>query len=109
MISKLLSHAPGAEDGIWPCLPVRDALEQVMNEQLSRGLTSQCVTRGGHTGAAKVGSGERHRRQIRWLWAQSMEYTHPRVASMLHDLEEGCLREADWEDNEAKISRRMRY
>ncbi len=109
MIGKLLSHAPEAEDGVWPCLPVRDALEQVMNEHLSRGLT---VAMRNSRGAHWRGEGGAQERTIAAKyagWAQSMEYTHPRVAAMLHDLEESYLREADWEDNEAKITRRMRY
>jgi len=109
MIGKLLSHAPEAEDGVWPCLPVRDALQQVMNEHLSRGLT---VALRNARGAHWRGEGGAQERDIaaRYAgWAQSMEYTHPRVATILHDLEESYLREADWEDNEAKITRRMRY
>jgi hypothetical protein len=109
MIGKLLSHAPEAEDGIWPCLPVRDALEQVMNKHLSRGLT---VAMRNSRGAHWRGEGGAQEREIvaKYAdWAQSMEYTHPRVAAMLHELEESYLRDADWEDSEAKITRRMRY
>jgi len=38
-----------------------------------------------------------------------MEYTHPPVAAILRELEQSYLRDAEWEDNEAKIMRRMRY
>ncbi|WDA41431.1 HigA family addiction module antitoxin [Erythrobacter sp. BLCC-B19] len=109
MIGKLLSHAPKAEDGIWPCLPVRDALEQVMNEHLSRGLTIAMRNSRGVHWRGEGGAQERSIAAKYAGWAQSMEYTHPRVAAILRGLEASYLREADWEDNEAKITRRMRY
>ena len=108
-VGKLLSHSPAAKDGIWPCSPVRDALEQVTNEHLARGLT---IAMRNSRGAHWRGEGGAQERSIAAKyagWAQAMEYTHPRVAAILHGLEESYLREADWEDNEAKITRRMRH
>ncbi|QDP18694.1 hypothetical protein [Sphingomonas xanthus] len=108
-IGQLLSHAPAAEDGVWPCMPVRDALEQVANEDLGRGLQ---IAKRNSRGAHWRGEGGAQERAIAAKyagWAKAMEYTHPRVAAILHELELSYLHEAEWEDNEAKIMRRMRY
>jgi hypothetical protein len=108
-IGQLLSHAPAAEDGVWPCMPVRDALEQVANEDLGRGLhIAKRNSRGVHW-RGEGGAQERAIASEYAGWAKAMEYTHPRVAAILHELESSYLNEAEWEDNEAKIMRRMRY
>lgn len=108
-IGQLLSHAPAAKDGVWPCMPARDALEQVANEDLGRGLH---IAKRNSRGAHWRGEGGAQERAIAAKyagWAKAMEYTHPRVAAILHELELSYLHEAEWEDNEAKIMRRMRY
>jgi hypothetical protein len=37
-LGKLFSAAPVGEDGFWPCEPVRDALEEIATETLSRAV-----------------------------------------------------------------------
>lgn len=109
MIGKLLSKARPAADGVWPCLPVRDALEQVTNEHIERGLHVALRNARGAHWRGEGGAQERELAAKYAGWAQAMEYTHPRVAGILRGLEKSYLRDADWEDNEAKITRRMRY
>lgn len=107
-IGQLLSHAPAADDGVWPCLPVRDALEQVMSEHIGRGLHVALRNARGAHWRGEGGAQERVIAAKYGGWAKAMEYTHPRVAAILHELEESYLREAEYEDNDAKITRRMR-
>ena len=109
MIGKMLANAPAADDNIWPCLPVRDALEQVANHHIEQGLhVALRNARGAHW---RGGGGTQERElaaQYRG-WAEAMAYTHPRVAAILRGVEKAYLSEADWEDNDAKVARRMRY
>ena len=37
-IGKLLSHALIGDDGIWPCEPVRQVIEDIQSESLTRGI-----------------------------------------------------------------------
>ncbi|WP_337180303.1 hypothetical protein [Sphingopyxis granuli] len=108
-IGQLLSHAPTDEEGVWPCLPVREALEQVLNEDMGSGVHTGIRNSRGVHWRGEGGSQEREIAAKYAGWANSMEYTHPRVAAILRGLEQSYLHEADWEDNEAKITRRMRY
>ena len=39
MIGQLLSKAPAGEDGIWPCEPVRELLEQINSQNMGNGFT----------------------------------------------------------------------
>lgn len=108
-MGHLLAHAPAADDDVWPCMPVRDALEQVTNEELERGLhVALRNSRGAHW-RGEGGAQERGIAAKYAGWAKAMEYTHPRVAAILRGMEDAYLREAEWEDSDAKITRRMRY
>ena len=107
MIGKLLSHAPADADKVWPSIAVRDALEQVMTEQIERGL---CVALFNSRGVHSRGDGGDQEREIaaRYAgWAEAMEYTHPRVAAMHRSMERSYLHDAEREDTEAKASRRL--
>ncbi|MGY4259345.1 addiction module HigA family antidote [Bradyrhizobium sp. USDA 4516] len=107
MIGKLLSHAPAEADGVWPCLPVRDALEHVMTEEVERGIAVALFnSRGVHWRG--VGGGEERELAAKYgRWAQAMEYSHPRVSAMLRGMERSYLSDAEREDIDAKINRRL--
>lgn len=109
MIGKVFSTAPAAEDGVWPTLAVRDALEQVANEHIERGLHVALRNARGVHWRGEGGAQERELAAKYRGWADAMEYTHPRVAAILRGVEKSYLSEAEWEDNDAKIARRMRY
>jgi hypothetical protein len=108
-IGKLLSHAAPDEDGVWPCLPVRDVLEEVTNEHIGLGVEVALHNSRGVHWRGEGGDAERALAAKYGNWAASMEYTHPRVAAILRNLEQSYLRQADWEDSDARIARRMRY
>lgn len=107
MLGKLLSHAPPDEDGVWPCMPVRDALENVMTEHIGRGLHMALFNSRGATWRGDGGDQERALAAKYALWAEAMEYTHPRVAAVHRDMERTYLYQAEREDTEAKASRRL--
>jgi hypothetical protein len=109
MIGQILSKAPPAVDGVWPCLPVRDALEEVLTEHMGQGLHVALRNARGVHWRGEGGSQEREIAAKYRAWADAMEYTHPKVAAIHRGLEKSYLREAEWEDNDAKITRRMRY
>lgn len=107
MIGQLLSHAPAAADEVWPCVPVREALEHLITEQLSRGLEVALYNSRGVHSRGPGGSPERALAAKYGGWAQAMEFSHPRVAAMLRDMELWYTREAEREDQDAEVSRRL--
>jgi hypothetical protein len=107
MIGKLLSHAPADDDGVWPIKPVRDALEQVLTEHIERGISVALFNARGAHFRGEGGYQERELAAKYANWAESMEYTHPRVSAFLRRMERSYLRDAEWEDNDARVSRRM--
>jgi addiction module HigA family antidote len=109
MIGQILAKAPAAEDEVWPCLPVRDALEVVANHHIEQGVHVALRNARGAHWRGEGGAQERELAAQYRGWAESMAYTHPRVAAILRGVEKTYLREAEWEDNDAKVARRMRY
>ena len=109
MIGKLLSHAPADEDGIWPVKPVRDAIEQIFTEHIGRGISVALFNARGAHFRGDGGFQERELAAKYASWAESMEYTHPRLATLLREMERSYLRYAEWEDSDARVSRRMRH
>ncbi|WP_191086016.1 hypothetical protein [Roseococcus microcysteis] len=109
MIGKILAKAPAGEDNVWPCLPVRDALEVVANHHIERGMHVALRNARGAHWRGEGGVQERELAAKYRGWADATAYTHPRVAAILRGVEKAYLSEADWEDNDARIARRMRY
>ena len=107
MLGKLLSHAPADGDGVWPCMPVRDALEKVMTEHIGRGLHTALFNSRGVTWRGHGGDQERELATKYAHWAEAMEYTHPRVAAVHRDMERTYLYHAEREDTDAKANRRL--
>jgi len=107
MLGKLLSHAPADDDGVWPCLPVRDTLEKVMTEHIGRGLHTALFNSRGVTWRGSGGDQERERATGYARGAEAMQYTHPRVAAVHRDMERTYLCHVEREDTDAKANRRL--
>ena len=108
-LGELLSKAPAHADGVWPCMPVRDVLEQVLTEEMARGLRTGIYNSRGVHGRGEGGQQERDLAEKYEGWARAMDYTHPRVAAVLRGLGGTYRHEADWQDDEAGIRKRLRY
>lgn len=107
-IGKLLSSAPIGKDGVWPCEPVRQAMEEVHSNEMMEGAhtglyNSRGVTYRGEGGDQERGLAEKYR-----AWANALRYSHPFVASkLLMDMVKTYEHEADHEDTAAGIRRRL--
>lgn len=108
-IGKVLSHAPVGTDGVWPCEPVRDVMEDIQSEPLIRGThTGVYNSRGAHW-RGEGGNQERELAEKYRNWSQALQVSHPFVASkLLLDLAKTYDHEASREDTEADIRLRLR-
>jgi len=108
-IGKLLSGAPIGSDGVWPCEPVRDVMEEVQSEALMRGVhTGVYNSRGAHW-RGEGGNQERELADKYKSWGRELETSHPFVSSkLLMVLAHTYEYEAGHEDTEAAIRRRLR-
>lgn len=107
-IGKILSHAPKTDDGLWPCEIVRDAIEKVYSPSLHDGIENGLISSRGVVWRGAGGNQERELAAQYQKWADAVEYTHPRLASILQDVVKFYLDQAEWEDTEATLQKRLR-
>lgn len=108
-IGQLLSKAPTGKDGAWPCEPVREALEAVLNEDIETGFQ---IGRQNSRGAQIRGDGGAQERALAAQyegWAKCCEYSYPRVAKALRGLVDTYKSEGQWWDQRAAIQQRLGY
>lgn len=107
MIGQLLSHCPPGDDGIWPCEPVREALEDIGSQEIAAGmLIGKCNARGatwrGEGGAQERELAEQYRR-----WSREVAFEHPFIANMLEQVAASYDEEAKYWDNESNVRQRL--
>lgn len=109
-LGKLFSSAPADADGNWPCEPVRDVMEELQSEEISQGAhTGLYNARGVHC-RGEGGTLERDLADKYRKWAEAIQFSHPFVSStLLMEMVNTYQQEADWQDNEAGIRRRLRH
>jgi plasmid maintenance system antidote protein VapI len=108
-IGRLLSCAPAGKDGVWPCEPVRDVMEDVHSKEIMRGAHTGRYNSRGVVHRSEGGDQERELAEKYRIWANALHYSHPFVASeLLMDIVKTYEYEANREDTEAGIRRRLR-
>jgi addiction module HigA family antidote len=108
-IGKVLSHAPVANDGVWPCEPVRNVMEDIQSELMMDGTRTGVYNSRGVHWRGEGGEQERELAEKYRKWSQALQVSHPFVASkLLMGLARTYDHEASREDTEAGIRRRLR-
>ena len=107
-LGKVFSAAPEGKDGIWPCEPVRDVMEDIQSEKISNGVcTGVYNSRGAHW-RGEGGGQERELADKYRAWARALQYTHSFVASsVLMGMVRMYEHDASHQDTEASIRRRL--
>jgi addiction module HigA family antidote len=108
-IGQLLSKAPVGADGLWPCEPVRDAMEKTLSRSMSDGFRVGKFNLRGVVMRGEGGNQERELASKYSAWAAPIASTHPKVARILREIRDGYLSDAEREDTEANIRKRLRH
>ena len=108
-IGKVLSCAPVGKDGVWPCGPVRDVMEDIQSESMMRGTHTGVYNSRGVHWRGEGGDQERELAGKYRKWGRALQVSHPFVAAkLLMGLAQTYDHEASREDTEAGIWRRLR-
>lgn len=108
-IGHLLSSAPIGADGVWPCEPVREVMEEIQSDEIMRGAQTEAYNSRGPVWRGEGGDQERELAEKYRKWAQALQISHPFVSStLLMGLVRTYDHEASSYDTEAGIRRRLR-
>ncbi|MBD9492240.1 HigA family addiction module antidote protein [Ensifer sp. ENS11] len=108
-MGKLFSSAWIGKDGVWPCEPIRQVMEDIQSESISDGARTGLYNSRGAVWRGEGGDQERELAEKYRRWAVGLQYSHPFVSStLLMGMVKTYEREANREDLEAGIRRRLR-
>ena len=108
-IGQLLSKSPAEEDGSWPCLAVCKAMEKAASRQISKGFSmGVCNKRGAYRRGMDDGGAQELELAGKYrAWAERRAFDYPYVSSVLESVAAIYDREAEMEDNQRKIEKRL--
>jgi hypothetical protein len=107
-LGRLFSRAPVGRDGVWPCEPVREVMEEIQSDKISNGACTGIYNSRGVHGRGEGGDQERAIADRYRAWAQALQYSHPFIAStLLMGVTKMYENDASREDAEAGIRKRL--
>lgn len=109
VIGQLLSRAPAGESGVWPCIPVCEAMENIASQDIAEGFVIGVRNSRGVHWRGEGGAQERELAAKYRGWAQRLRFDFPYVSSVLESVASSYDREAEWQDSEARVRKRLRY
>jgi addiction module HigA family antidote len=107
-IGQILSAAPVGADGVWPCEPVRDVLEDVASREIAIGIGVAVYNARGMHGIREDAADERALAAKYHAWARKLAFGHPYVATLVEEIAARYEREAEREISDAAVRRRLR-
>lgn len=105
---QILAAAPQGDDGIWPCKPVRDVLEEIASPQIAIGMRVAVYNSRGAHARGEGGDQEREIAERFRSWARQLAFEYPYVADLIEQIAIGYDRDAVREDSETAVRRRLR-
>jgi hypothetical protein len=108
-IGELLSKSGRDEDGIWPAMAVRDALEELGNETIANAMAVGLYNRRGPHYRDVGGRQERELAAMYRDWAKQTAVEWPFTSRLLERIAQGYDRDATWHDNDANLQKRLSY
>ena len=110
-IGQLLSKAPSEKDGPWPCRPVCEVLETLGSQDVATGFkTGAYIARGAHSRSLDEGGVQERELSARYrIWAKRLAFDYPYVSSILERIADGYDRDAEREDSEVLVMKRLEH
>ena len=95
-IGEVLAYAPGEPDGSWPCIPVRDVLEDMEAEEIFQGLGAGIYNkRGLYSKSLREGGAQERDLANKYLaFAEASKIEWPKTAAALRRIARSYEEEA---------------
>lgn len=108
-IGELLARCAPGNDGIWPCEPVRQVLEELGTEDMGRGMATGFYNLKEATWHGSHGHEERQIARRYMEWSKQIAYDAPFSANVLETVSKFYDSEADWWDTDSDLQQRIRH
>ncbi|MCW2292389.1 addiction module HigA family antidote [Pseudomonas sp. BIGb0408] len=108
VIGELLAKSPADPDGLWPCGAVRQVLEVLASKAIAKGMVLGVRNGRGVHWRGDGGDQERGLASKYRNWAYQVRSSYPFVARLLESIAEQYDYEAEAEDTDAQVRRRLR-
>lgn len=108
-IGQILAAAPVSDDGIWPCQPVREVLEDVASPEIAIGMQVAVYNSRGVHYRGEDGANERALASKYHTWSRQLAFDYPYVANVLEQIAASYDHDAEREVSDAAIRRRLRH
>ena len=108
-IGQLLSKAPTAEDGIWPCLPVREVMERIASLEIGLGFRIGVYNaRGVHRRSHEEGGSQERELALKYRGqAKRLAFDYLHVSNVLQDIANAYDQDAEQYDEQMQINKRL--
>jgi addiction module HigA family antidote len=106
-IGQLLSAPVIGADAIWPCEQVRNVLEECGTPNIATGVQIGVYNSRGVHFRGEGGEQERALAEKYRSWSRKLAFEYPYVANVVEGIAEGYDRQAEMEDSEAAVQRRL--
>jgi hypothetical protein len=107
VVGEFLARCAAGEDGIWPCEPVRQAIEELGTEEILEGMIIGAVNSRGAVWHGEGGHEERQMAAKYRLWARQTALEYPVTSRLLEQVAAHYDHDARWHDNRADLRRRV--
>ncbi len=107
-IGQILAAAPVGDDGVWPCVPVREVLEEIGSPDIATGMGIGVYNARGVCVRGEGGAQERELAAKYHTWSQQLAFEYPYVSNLVEQIATKYDRQGIWEDSEAAVRRRLR-
>ncbi len=108
-IGELLSALIVGVDGVWPSEPVRGVLEECCTPDIAIGVQVGVFNSRGFHLRGEGGEQERELAERYRNWSRKLAFEYPHVANLVAGIAEKYDRQAEMEDSEAAVRRRLRH
>jgi len=108
-IGQLLARGPADEDGVRPCIPVSEAMEEIVSQDIEKGFIIESHNARG-VYRRVMGEGGKQERELadRYRdWSKRRSPKYPYVGSILEKIAEDYDQKALEQDSVAKIEQRL--
>ena len=108
-IGQILANAPANDDGVWPCYPICEVLEEIASDDIGEGFMIGARNLRGVYHRNEGGNQEREIAERYRKWARELVYDFTFVGRLLEQIADSYDHQAKWEDNESNVRKRLEY